>query len=121
VTSLPAAPERERHPADVVATVVLLVLTGLAGLGCCFMGLMLVMGSDSCGASSTCDDDVIALGVLIGIVGPILCWVTGLVLSIVGQARRWVTWWIPLVAGVAYVPVMVVAFLVVDSGVDPIR
>lgn len=120
MTTLPAAPERERHPADVVATIVLLVLTALVGLACSFTGLMLVMGSDSCGASSTCDNDLIGLGVLVGVVGPVICWVSALVLTIVGQAKRWVTWWIPLVAGFGYLPVMILAFVIVDAGVDPV-
>ena len=115
-----AAPPRERNVADLVVTIVLLVVTALLGLLASFLGVMLVMASDSCGASSVCDDDLIALGVLVAVVAPWVCWVPALVVVVVRQVRHLLTWWVPILAGVAYVPLVVAAFLVVDAGVRPI-
>lgn len=114
-----AAAPRERNALDLVATVVGLVLSALIGLACAFMGLLLVMGSDSCGASSDCSDDLIGLGVLIGVAGPFLVWIPALILVIIQQTRRRLTWWIPLVTLVGYAVTMVLAFSVVDLGVTP--
>lgn len=113
------APPRERNALDLVATIVGLVLTALIGLGCSFMGLLLVMGSDSCGASSDCSDDLIGLGVLIGVAGPFLVWIPALIVVIIQQTRRRLTWWIPLVALLGFAVTMALAFFVVDLGVTP--
>ena len=113
------APERERNVTDLVVTIVGLVITGLLALAASVLGLMLVMASDSCGASSDCDTNLIGLGVLLAVVAPWLCWIPALVLTIVRQVRRRVTWWVPIVGGLAYVPLVVVALLVIDAGVTP--
>lgn len=119
-TPIPVAPSRERNTADLVVTIVGLVLTALVGLAASFLGLMLVMASDSCGASSECDSGLIGLGVLLAVVAPWVCWIPGLILVIVRQARRRLTWWVPFAAGLCYLPLVVAAFLIIDAGVDPI-
>jgi hypothetical protein len=113
------APERERNVTDLVVTIVGLVITGLLALAASVLGLMLVMASDSCGASSDCDTNLIGLGVLLAVVAPWLCWIPALVFTIVRQVRHRLTWWVPIVGGVAYVPLVVVALLVIDAGVTP--
>jgi hypothetical protein len=113
------APERERSVTDLVVTIVGLAITAVLGLGASVLGLMLVMASDSCGASSECDTNLIGLGVLLAVVAPWVCWVPALVLTIVRQARRRLTWWVPIAGGLAYVPLVVVAFLVINAGVEP--
>lgn len=71
----------------------LLVL--LAAVGS-FMGLFLVMASDSCGVTAECSTDLILLGVLVAVAAP---WV-----AVLG-AGAWATvrlvrgrsgWWVPL-------------------------
>lgn len=114
------SPSRERNVPDLVVTIVLLALTAALGAAVSFMGLFLVMASDSCGASSECDSNLIGLGVLFAVVAPWLCWIPALVVVIVRQVKHRLTWWVPVLAGVAYVPVVVVAFLVVNAGVRPI-
>lgn len=110
-----AAPER--NTADLVVTIVLLAVGAVIGLGASVMGLMLVMASDSCGTTSECNSGLIGLGVLIAVAAPWACWIPSLILVIVRQAKRRLTWWVPLVAAVGYVPLIVVAFLVIDAGV----
>lgn len=117
VSTPSAAPER--NVTDVVVTIVGLVITGLLALAASVLGLMLVMASDSCGASSECDTNLIGLGVLLAVVAPWLCWIPALVVTIVRQVRRRMTWWIPIVGGLAYVPLVAVALLVIDAGVTP--
>jgi hypothetical protein len=118
-TPVVAAPP-ERNVPDLVLTIVLLALTAALGAAVSVMGLFLVMASDSCGASSECDSNLIGLGVLFAVVAPWLCWIPALVVVIVRQVKHRLTWWVPVLAGVAYVPVVVGAFLVVNAGVRPI-
>jgi len=116
----PAPPTRERNVADLVVTILGLAITAVLGLGASFLGLMLVMASDSCGASSTCDTELIALGVLLAVAAPWIGWIPAVVAVVVRQRRRLLTWWIPLASGLAYAPLVVAAFLIIDAGVDPI-
>jgi hypothetical protein len=108
-----------RNVPDLVVTVVGFAITAVLGLGASFVGLMLVMASDSCGTSSDCSTALIGLGVLIAVAAPWVCWVPALVLAIIRQTRRRLTWWLPVVGAVAYVPLAVIAFLVVNAGVRP--
>ena len=110
---------RERNVADLVVTVVGFAITALLGLGASLLGLMLVMASDSCGTSSECSTGLIGLGVLIAVAAPWVCWVPAVVLAVVRQVSRRLTWWLPLVTVLAYAPLAVVAFLVVEAGVRP--
>lgn len=115
---LSAAAPRERNVPDLVVTVVGLVVTALLGAAASVLGLMLVMASDSCGASSECDTNLIGIGVLLAVVAPWVCWVPALIVVIVRQTRRRLTWWVPIAGGLAYVPLVVVAVLVINAGVD---
>lgn len=115
----PPETQRERNVADLVVTIVGLAVTAVLGLGASVLGLMLVMASDSCGASSDCNDSLIGLGVLLAVVAPWLCWIPGLLVVIFRQVKRRLTWWVPIVAGVAYLPLVIIAFLVIDAGIDP--
>lgn len=110
----------ERSAGDVVGTVVGMVVAALIGLACSTMGLLLVMGSDSCGASSTCDDGRIASGVMFGVAAPIVLWLAALVTVIVRQARSRRSWWFPLLVIPLSIAAEVIAFVIVDSGVNPI-
>lgn len=116
----PVTGPRARSMADLVATVVGFAVTAVLGAGASFLGMMLVMASDSCGVGSRCNTALIGIGVLLAIAAPWLCWVPALVIAIIRQARRRLTWWLPVVAGLAYLPLVVVAFLVVDAGVRPV-
>jgi hypothetical protein len=109
----------ERNVTDLAVTVVGLVVTGLLALVASVLGLMLVMASDSCGASSDCNTDLIGVGVLLAVVAPWLCWIPALVLTIVRQVRRRTTWWVPIAAALAYLPLVVVAFVVINAGIEP--
>jgi hypothetical protein len=108
-----------RNVPDLVVTVVGFALTAVLGAGASLIGLMLVMASDSCGVGSECSTGLIGLGVLLAVAAPWLCWVPALVVAIIRQVRHRLTWWLPVVAGLAYLPLAVVAFLVVDAGVRP--
>lgn len=110
---------RDRNVADLVVTIVGFAITAVLGLGASFLGLMLVMASDSCGTSSDCSTGLIGVGVLIAVSAPWVCWVPALIVAIVRQTRRRLTWWLPVLAAVAYVPLVVLAFVVIDAGVRP--
>ncbi|HEX2894223.1 MAG TPA: hypothetical protein VHO29_09510 [Marmoricola sp.] len=113
------APSRPRNVTDLVVTVVGFAVTAVLGLGASFAGLMLVMASDSCGVGSECNSGLIGAGVVFAVAAPWLCWVPGLVIAIILQSRRRLTWWLPVVAVLAYLPLAVVAFLLVNAGVRP--
>lgn len=101
-----ASPPKDRT-ADVVVTIIELLLLFAGGLLLSFAGLFLVFASDSCGSGTTeCSTDLIALGVAVAAGGP---WVPILGLggwAVVRMVRRRSAWWVPLAA----VPVACLVF-----------
>lgn len=113
------APVRTRRTWDVALTVVLLVLYlggVLLGSGSSFF---LAFAGDSCGASSVCNYDQIANGMMIVLVGP---WVP--VIFVLGGAilllvTKRLAFWLPLVGGALTIAIVVVGWMVATSGVQP--
>ncbi len=111
-------PVRARRTWDLVLTIVFLVLhLGVAALAS-FVGFFLAFASDSCGASSVCNYDQIATGMMIGIGGPIVIAVLTLIVSIVLIVVRRIAFWVPLVGSVLAIVVEAAAFFVATSGVS---
>lgn len=102
-----APPPAKDRTADVVVTIIELMLLFAGGLLLSFAGLFLVFASDSCGSGGTeCSTDLIALGVAVAAGGP---WVPILGMggwAVVRMVRRRSAWWIPLLA----VPVACLVF-----------
>lgn len=90
-----------RRTADVVGTVVLLVVTGALGLVAAFFGMFTGMVSDGCFGDDLCGSRV-GLGTLINVLAPVVCWVLAVVVSARRLARRQSAWWVPLVAVAAW-------------------
>lgn len=110
--SAPAAPARRpRQIWDLVLTIVgLVVYLGVTAIGS-FLGFFLAFASDSCGASSVCDYDRMANGMMTatyGVWAPVLIVV---ILSIVLLALRRLAFWVPLVG------ILLTIALVVTGGV----
>lgn len=85
---------------DRVATIALLVVSGLVAAGMAFAGLFLVFITDSCGSSSTCDTDSFATWWIVAMAAPLVGFAVTLIVSIVRLARKRKAFWIPL-AGTA--------------------
>ena len=111
-----AAPAPDRTW-DIVATVVLLVLLCLAGAASSFLGLFLVMASDSCGSASTCNEGGIVLGTAVAVVAPWLAIVSMGVWAVVRLVRRKLAWWVVLLAIPAWAGIFALGFLIVFTSV----
>lgn len=102
---------------DVVVTIVLLVADGVLAALASFMGIFLVMASDSCGARD-CNVDLITLGWLMGMILPWVALVATVVVAIVLMVRRRLAFWVPL-AGAALIVLSLVAAFVVAAAAVP--
>lgn len=106
---------------DLVVTVVLLVVMTLGGLALAFFAfLLLAFGGDSCGASSTCDYDVMTNGAFAAIGGVVLVGLLALVGAIVMLVLRRIAFWIPLVGIALMIAAFWIGASISSSGVRPI-
>jgi len=103
---------------DVVITIVLLVADGVLAALASFMGLFLVMASDSCGARD-CNVDLITVGWLMGMILPWVAFVATVIVAIVLMVKRRLAFWVPLAGAALIVLGLVAAFLVASSAVPP--
>jgi uncharacterized membrane protein (DUF485 family) len=113
-------PTRERKWWDFVLTIILLVVYLGWSLLCCFAGALVALVGDSCGASSTCDNDLLGTAFVVGVFGPVALAVIFLVFAIVWIARRRIAFWIPIVGSVLAAGVVVLAYLIATSAVSAI-
>ena len=107
-------PAGARRTADVVATVVLLVVTGAFGLVAAFFGMFTGMVSDGCFGDDLCGSRV-GTGTLINVLAPVVCWIAAVVVSARRLARHQPAWWVPLVAVVAWFLLVLVGSAVATS------
>jgi uncharacterized membrane protein (DUF485 family) len=112
-----AAAPRQRKTWDLVLTIVLLVVYLGWSLLCAFAGALLAMAGDSCGASSKCDDGILATAFLVGSFGPIVLALPVLIATIVAIVRKRIAFWIPIVGGVLALGIEVFSFIYASSGV----
>lgn len=105
---------------DLVVTIVLLVVMTLGGLALAFFAfLLLAFGGDSCGASSTCDYDVMTNGAFAAIGGVVLAGLLAFVGAIVMLVLRRIAFWIPLVGIVLMIAAFWIGASISSSGVRP--
>jgi hypothetical protein len=105
---------------DLVLTIVLLVLMVGGGLLLAvFAFLLLAFGGDSCGASSTCDYDVMTTGAFTAVGGVILVGLVALVGAVVLLVLRRIAFWVPLVGIALMVAAFWIGASISSSGVRP--
>ncbi|GAA1763061.1 DUF6264 family protein [Agromyces humatus] len=118
----PAPPPLKRPVVvwDLVLTIVLLVLMVGAALVASFLSFFLAFASDSCGASSVCDYDRIATGMLVAMIGPLIVGLFALVAAVIVLVLKRIAFWIPIVGIVLIAAVFVGAVALTASGVQPV-
>ena len=94
----------------------LLVASGVIAAGLAFMGLMLVFGTDSCGASTDCDLDRFTTGWLLTMAAPVVGFVITLIVTIVRLARGRRAFWVPLAGTGIFIAVFAAAAAFAFSG-----
>ncbi len=95
-SSTPSAPSTRDRVATVLLMLGFLLLVPLLS----FMGLMLVMASDSCGVNA-CSEPRLVTGVAVSVAAPVLAFLVTLAWAVVRWRRRRTTWWLPPVGAVA--------------------
>jgi hypothetical protein len=113
-------PERERKSWDFILTIFLLVVYLGWTLLCCFAGALVAFASDSCGATSTCNTDMVGTAFVIGTFGPAALAVIVLIFTIVWMVRRHISFWIPLAGAVLAAGIVGLAYALAGSGVTPV-
>lgn len=113
-------PSRERKSWDFILTIFLLVLFLGWSLLCSFAGALVAFAGDSCGASSTCNSDLVGTAFMIGMFGPAVLAVIVLLFAIVWMVRRHISFWIPLAGAVLVAGVVALAYVIASSAVTPI-
>ncbi len=101
---------------DLVITIVLLVADAVLATLASFMGIFLVMASDSCGARD-CNVDLITVGWLMGMILPWVMLVVTVVVAIVLMVKRRLAFWVPLAGAALIVLSLVAAFMVASAAV----
>ncbi|MGR0318829.1 hypothetical protein [Agromyces sp. ZXT2-3] len=104
---------------DLVLTIAMLVVMAGLALLLLFFSFFLAFAGDSCGASSTCDTDLIATGMLVAMILPIGVAVIALVGAVILLVLRRIAFWIPLVGMVLMVGAFVLGAAIAASGVQP--
>jgi len=124
--SVPASPYQPAAAAkrpiimwDLVTTIVLLVLMIGAALLASFLSFFLAFAGDSCGASSVCDYDRMATGMMVAMIGPLLVGLLALIAAIILLVLRRIAFWIPLLGILLIVGVFIGGFALTASGVVP--
>ncbi|MFE6254238.1 DUF6264 family protein [Agromyces sp. NPDC057865] len=102
---------------DLVTTIVLLVLMIGAALLASFLSFFLAFAGDSCGASSVCDYDRMATGMMVAMIGPLLVGLLALIAAIILLVLRRIAFWIPLLGILLIVGVFIGGFALTASGV----
>ncbi len=124
--SVPASPYQPAAAAkrpiimwDLVTTIVLLLLMIGAALLASFLSFFLAFAGDSCGASSVCDYDRMATGMMVAMIGPLLVGLLALIAAIILLVLRRIAFWIPLLGILLSVGVFIGGVALTASGVVP--
>lgn len=83
------------------------------------LGLFIAFISDSCGASSVCDTDRIAIGMMTPLAVAVIFFLVSLVQTIVRMRADKSVWWVPIVWTVLSAGGVVLGFAIAESGVSP--
>lgn len=122
VTSAPdpaatSATPRPRRTWDLILTIVLLIAYLLGTLVASFSAFFLAFAGDSCGASSVCDENQMANGMMIALYAvwiPALFVVIGAIVLLV---LRRLAFWVPLVGGALTIIISIIGWAVTISAV----
>lgn len=109
----------EPSTAGRVVAIVFLVLQAASALVFGAFGLFIAFVSDSCGASSTCNTDLIAIGMMTPLAVAVIFFIVSLVLTIVRMRDGRSVWWVPIVFTVLSAGGIVLGFVIAASGVSP--
>ncbi|MGW4929370.1 DUF6264 family protein [Agromyces sp. NPDC004153] len=104
---------------DLVTTIVLLVLMIGAALLASFFSLFLAFAGDSCGASSVCNYDLMATGMMVAMIGPLVVGLFALIAAVIVLVLKRIAFWIPLVGILLIVGVFIGGFALTAAGVTP--
>jgi uncharacterized membrane protein YhaH (DUF805 family) len=118
-TVLPVSETTGSNTADRVVSILLLIGQAVVGAVLSFMGLFISMASDSCGASSTCNEGLIGAGVATPLVVVVVSFVVSLIFTIRRLAAGRMAWWIPVVGTVVSVGGLFLGFAIASMGVTP--
>jgi len=110
-----AAAPRTRKTWDIVLTISLLAIDLITAVVLSYVAIFLVFASDSCGTG--CNSALLSFATLFGFVSPYVAFVIGLVLSIVLLVRRRRAFWVPIVAFVLEIALLVGATALTFSAV----
>ncbi len=108
-----------RFVADRVASVILLIVQALVGAVLSYLGLFIAFFSDSCGASSTCNESLITLGMATPVTVAALCLVISLVWTVKRLVAGRMAWWVPVLWTALSLVGLVLGFVFASAGVTP--
>ncbi|MCX6397623.1 MAG: hypothetical protein NTV23_14140 [Propionibacteriales bacterium] len=111
--------QSEPSTAGRTVAILLLVLQAASVLVFGGFGLFIAFVSDSCGASSTCDTNLIAIGMMTPLAVALLFFVVSLVQTIKRIRAGRSVWWVPIVWTIVSASGIVLGFVVAASGVAP--
>jgi hypothetical protein len=104
---------------DLVTTIVLLVLMIGAALVASFLSFFLAFAGDSCGASSVCDYDSMATGMMVAMIGPLLVGLLALIAAVIVLVLKRIAFWIPIVGILLIAGIFAAGVAITISGVTP--
>lgn len=104
---------------DLVTTIVLLVLMIGAALVASFLSFFLAFAGDSCGASSVCDYDLMATGMMVAMIGPLVVGLLALIAAVIVLVLKRIAFWIPILGILLIAGVFVAGVAITASGVTP--
>jgi uncharacterized protein DUF6264 len=104
---------------DLVTTIVLLVLMIGAALVASFLSFFLAFAGDSCGASSVCDYDRMATGMMVAMIGPLLVGLLALIAAVIVLVLKRIAFWIPIVGILLIAGIFAAGVAITISGVTP--
>jgi len=101
---------------DVILTIVFLVGLVVLTFFASFMGMFLVMASDSCGVRD-CTTELITIGWLVGTLLPWVVLLTTAIVSIVFMVKRKLAFYLPLLGAVGVCGALFLGFVIAGAGV----
>ena len=101
-----------------VVAVLLLIVQAVSVLVFGGFGLFIAFVSDSCGASSTCDTDRIALGMMTPLAVALVLFIVSLVQTIKRFRAGRSVWWVPILWTLLSATGIVLGFVIAASGVS---
>lgn len=109
------ATRQKANAADIVVSIVLMLIgICVAGLGL-FATMFLVMMSDACGSTNQCDTDLMNGAWWAALVLPPVIFLAAIVWTIVRLRRRRTAWWVPFSGGLIAIAVWWVAATVMSG------